>query len=156
MMLTNTKSKVLTWSLLPVVLVVVGVAAFLLARSWSAAPSAPAVNTTPTNPAIEAQWGIRITQIGVTADGGLVDFRYLVIDPDKALAMLQGEKSLPTLTAEDSRILVNSAAMMAPKHELAAGRTYFLLYRNTKGAIKRGTPVTVQIGDLQLEHVVAK
>jgi hypothetical protein len=156
MMLTTTKAKVLRLSLLPLVLIVVGVAAFLLARGWPVSSRMPAAEIMPTNPAIEAQWGIRITQIGVTADGGLVDFRYLVIDPDKALAMLQDEQALPTLTAEDSGQLVNSAALMAAKHDLAAGRTYFLLYRNTKGAIKRGTPVTVKVGDLRLEHIVAK
>jgi hypothetical protein len=155
MMLTSAKSKVLTFGLLPVVLVVVGVAAFLLARSWPATP-APIGNTTPISPAIEEQWGVRITQVGVTADGGLVDFRYIVLDPDKALAMLQDEKTLPTLVTEESGAIVNSAALMAHKHELVAGRTYFLLYRNTKGAIKSGTPVTVKIGELRLEHVVAK
>jgi hypothetical protein len=45
---------------------------------------------------------------------------------------------------------------MAAKHDLAPGRTYFLLYRNTHGAIKPGSAVTVKFGDLSLEHVVAK
>jgi hypothetical protein len=155
MMLTGTKSKVLTFSIFPLLLVIVGVAAFLFARGRPAAP-APFGSAAPLSPAIEQQWGIRVTQIGATADGGLVDFRYIVLDPDKALAMVQDVNNLPVLIAEDSGTLVNSAALMAAKHDLAPGRTYFFLYRNTHGAIKSGTPVTVKFGNLTLEHFVAK
>jgi hypothetical protein len=156
MILTSTKSKVLTFGILPVVLIIVGVTAFLLARGWPAAHPAPISSVMPFNPAIEQQWGVRVTQIGVTADGGMVDFRYVVLDPDKALAMQQDVNKLPVLVAEDSGTLVNSASLMGAKHTLNPGETYFLLYRNTKGAIKSGTPVTVKFGDLTLEHVVAK
>ena len=127
-----------------------------LARGWPAAHSAPTVNMMPISPAIEAQWGIRVTQIGVTADGGMIDFRYIVLDPDKALAMQQDVNKLPVMIAEDSGTLVNSTALMTAKHTLNPGGTYFLLYRNTKGAIKPGTSVTIKLGDLMLEHVVAK
>jgi hypothetical protein len=156
MLLTSTKSKVLTFSLLPIVLIVVGVAAFLFARGWPAAHPAPISSAMPINPQIEQQWGVRVTQIGVTADGGMVDFRYIVIDPDKALAMQQDVNKLPVLVAEDSGTLVNSTSLMGFKHTLKPGETYFLLYRNTGGAIKSGTPVTVKFGDLLLEHMVAK
>ena len=156
MMLTTTKSKVLTFSLLPIALILVGVAAFFLARGWPAAHPVPTGNVMPSNPSIEQQWGVRVTQIGVTADGGMVDFRYIVLDPDKALAMQQDVNKLPVLVAEDSSTLLNSAAAMTAKHNLNPGTTYFLLYRNTGGAIKPGTPVTVKFGDLTLEHVIAK
>src|SRR6476659_2303428 len=121
MMLTNSKSKILTFSLLPVLLVVVGVAAFLLARGWPAAHPAPTSNIMPSNPQIEQQWGVRVTQIGVTADGGMVDFRYIGIDPDEALAMQQDVNKLPVLLAEDSGTLVNSASLMGVKHTLRPG-----------------------------------
>jgi hypothetical protein len=157
MVVANSNSRIqsLKWAILPILLLAL-VGGYVAGRGGFAAPTAPVADVMPLSPAIEAQWGVRITQIGVTADGGLLDFRYLVIDPDKALAMLQDDKNLPVLTAEDSGLIVDSAALMAHKHDLAAGRTYFLLYRNAKGAIKRGTPVTIMIGDLRLEHAVAK
>jgi len=157
MIATNPKSKILNlkFSLLPVILALTLIGGFLAWRLWPAAP-APTNIPMPINPTIEDKWGVRVTQIGVTADGGLVDFRFMVIDPNKALAMLQDIKNLPVLVAEDSGTLVNSAAMMAQKHNLNPGRTYFLLYRNTQGAIKPGGAVTVKFGDLLLEHVVAK
>jgi hypothetical protein len=106
----------------------------------------------PTNPAIEERWGIRVKQIGVSADGGLVDFRFVVVDPDKALTMMTDEKNLPVLVTEDNGKLVNSAALMPSKHALTPGQTYFLLYRNAQGAIKHDSSVTVVFGDLKLEH----
>ena len=54
----------------------------------------------PRNMAIEQRWGIRVTQVGVTADGGLLDFRYLVLDADKALSMFDDEKTQPQLVTE--------------------------------------------------------
>jgi hypothetical protein len=156
MMLTSTKSKVLTFSLLPIVLIIVGVATFLLARGWPAPHPLPIANVMPINPAIEDRWGVRVSQVGVTADGGLVDFRFVVLNSDKALAMLDDLKNTPVLVVEDSGEIVNSTALMAHKHTLNPGETYFLLYRNTHGAIKSGTPVTVKFGELSLEHVIAK
>ncbi len=139
---------------LPAVFALVLVGGFGAWRLWAGASQFAARSAT--SAAIEERWGIRITQIGVIADGGLLDFRFIVVDPDKALAMLDDPKNLPALIAEDSHAVVTSAALMAHKNALNAGRTYFLLYRNTGGAIKRGTSVSVVIGDLRLEHIVAK
>jgi hypothetical protein len=50
-------------------------------------------------------------------------------------------------------MLVNSYALHGLAHNLTPGLTYFILYRNTRGAIKPGGLVTVKFGDLQLEHV---
>ena len=140
------------------------IAAVFAVRFWWVGQ--PSVESTPMpiHLAIEERWGIRVTQVGVTADGGLIDFRYIVLDPDKALNMLQDVKNLPVLVAEDSGDIVNSMALMAARHNLQLGRTYFLLYRNTKGAIKHGSKVsvvfsapTVSSGQaLRLEHVTAQ
>jgi hypothetical protein len=110
----------------------------------------------PTSPAIEAKWGVRVTQIGVTADGGMADLRFIVLDPDKAVTMMQSVNNLPVLVAEDSGTVINSSVAMAAKHDMNPGQTYFLLYRNTEGAVRHGTSVTVRFGDLELQHVIAK
>lgn len=112
-------------------------------------------DTIPTSPAIEARWGIRISHVAVTADGGLVEVRFLVLDGDKAVAMMQGQTNLPVLQVEGSGAVVNSAALMSGRHSIAPGRSSFLLYRNTGGAIRPGSLVTLVFGDLRLEHVVA-
>jgi hypothetical protein len=106
--------------------------------------------------AIEQQWGIRVTMIGVTGDGGLIDFRYQVTDADKAQAFLGNSVNYPVLVDEASGASVRSPALMANKHEIQAGRTYFLLYRNTDGAIQRGSSVSLVFGQLRVEHLIAQ
>jgi hypothetical protein len=122
-------------------------------------PAAPV----PTSPSIEERWGIRITQLGLTADGGMVDLRYQIVDPNKALPLIESENSNPqnqappvALVAEDSGDRVDSIALMPPKHDLVPGRTYFLLFHNTRNSISAGRPATVAVGDLQLEHIVVQ
>lgn len=104
--------------------------------------------------ALEAQWGIRITLVGASADGGLVDFRYIVIDPDKAMAMLDANK--PVIIAEDSKTVISNSTSSEHRQALSPGQTQILLYLNARGAIKPGTPVTVVIGDVRLEHIIAR
>lgn len=110
----------------------------------------------PISTAIEDRWGLRVSEVRVTADGGLVDFRFFVIDPDKALGMLSDLKNAPVMIAESNGALINSTALMAHKHGLRAGQTVYMLYRNTGGALKRGGFATVVFGELRLEHVPVK
>lgn len=131
-------------------LAAVALIGLMLARA-SAPPSGM-----PTSPAIEARWGVRVTQIGVTADGGLVDFRFVVLDADKALDMMLNVNNLPVLVDEDSGTTITSTVPMGDDHYLNVGQTYFLLYRNALGAIKPGSQVTVKFGNLTLKHVIAK
>jgi len=104
---------------------------------------------------IEATWGVQIKQVGVTADGGLIDLRLIIIDPDKAGPLFSLDNR-PRLYAEESGKLVDS--LMHPPHaqEFAPGQVHYLLYNNTGGAIQRGMLVSIVLGDLRLEHIVAK
>jgi hypothetical protein len=108
----------------------------------------------PANPDIEARWGIRVTQVGVIADGGLIDVRFLVLDADRALELMSDPANLPVIVDARSGLVVRSAAMMGNgHHQLPEGRTSFLLYRNTRGAIKSGSLVALRFGELRLDHV---
>jgi hypothetical protein len=104
-----------------------------------------------------AHTGIRVTLLGVTAEGGMIEFRYQVVDPDKASLLLHDEAKRPVLVAEDSGVTV---AMLSRPHshkaDLRTGGTYFFLMANTRNAIKDGTPVTIVVDDVRLEHVVAQ
>ena len=122
---------------------------------WQATRGVQLPGTPASAEVVEAQWGIRIEHIGVSADGGLIDFRFVVVDPDKAAPLLSVENR-PRLFVEDSGAMVDS--LMHPPHsnEPAPGQSHFLLYNNTGGAIRRGTSVSVLLGDLRLEGVIAK
>jgi protocatechuate 3,4-dioxygenase beta subunit len=68
--------------LLPLILVAIVVAGVLIWRAAPApAPATPAApGAVPASPAIEQRYGVRINMVGVTADGGLLDLRFTVLD----------------------------------------------------------------------------
>ncbi|HEX2911227.1 MAG TPA: hypothetical protein VH186_10495 [Chloroflexia bacterium] len=140
--------------------VILGVTlALLIGQPWKSSKTVKPLlpDKMPTSAAIEAKWGIRISQIGVTADGGLIDFRFVVLDSEKATNMMKDVNNLPVLIASDSGKTVNSAALMPTKHDLNAGQTYFLLYRNTQGAIKHDTTISVVFqDDLRLDNAIVR
>jgi len=124
--------------------VVVAIAVVVAGLVFRSRPSGSAVPTV--NPAVESVWGIRPVQIAASGDGGFVDFRFVVVDADKAVAMMQDVNKLPVLETGGSKVL-NSVVAMSTRHDLATGRTYFLLYRDDGGAVKRGTRVTIVFHD---------
>jgi len=106
--------------------------------------------------AIEDLYGIHITMLAMTAGGGVVDFRFLITDPDKANNYMHGPNSeLPVLIVE------NSGTRIDPRphtHHVnyEFGRTYYTLYRNPGGVVETGTRVTIILGDLRLSHIVVR
>ncbi len=135
------------------------VALGLLAFASRSAPARVTASLDQIDPAqvaaVESAWGIRISHVAVTGGGGLVDVRYQVVDPDKALGIHDPE-SRPILIDEASgRALdkpgIHSAHKVRP---MRAGGTYYLLYQNNGGLLKPGSRVTIRIGEVTLEHVV--
>ncbi len=106
--------------------------------------------------AFEEATGVRVTLVAVTGQGGLIDFRYQVIDPDKAVIVHDPEKP-PTLVAEATGQVIDRPWMQhGHSGELNPGVTYYLILVNPKGGLKSGDSVSVLIGDFRLEHVRVK
>lgn len=140
---------------LPAAVLFVAILAFNVWQLHSAGLPQRQANGVPISPEIEARFGVRITGLYVTAEGGLIDLRYRVIDVGKARDFGHYTENSPLLIAEESGKRVEVTIMMKHSHRIELGRIYYILYRNTANAIQPGSPVTVQIGDLRLEHVIA-
>lgn len=117
------------------------------------AQSAPQDVTVPVSPLIEERLGIRVTQVAMSADNGLIDFRYQVLDPDKAGQIMEIPEKHPVLIPEGSQVPIKYSLYMPHHEKIVAGHTYYLLYYNTGGVMKEGGYVTIVFGDLKLEHV---
>jgi len=129
-----------------------------------AAKAAPAVvvahatrteHALPAPSALEAQYGVQIVQVGLTASGGLVDLRFKVLDAAKARSLLGNPANAPVLIAGDKPPLA------PPHHALRGarfgkGQVVFILYPNLRGAIQPGTEVVVAMGDARLGPVLAQ
>ena len=113
--------------------------------------------TLVTREGMAARYGIDITMIGVTAAGGLIDFRYQVVDPDKANAVVHDLRLFPKLVVEDTGVTLALRSLPhSHRRVLELGGTYFFLLPNANNAIHARSLVTLVIGDARLEHVVAQ
>ncbi|MDJ0323684.1 hypothetical protein QMG61_07895 [Cryobacterium sp. PH31-AA6] len=127
------------------------------ARAWWPEQKADvrAGTTAVTAEGMAARYGINVNLIGVTAAGGLIEFRYQVVDPDKADRMMQDTTLLPIVVVEDSGATM---VISRPHHAVdpQLGGTYFFLFANAHNAIHAGSQVTLVMGDARLEHIVAQ
>lgn len=113
-------------------------------------------NGMPINVEMEERFGVRFTGVHVVGRSGLVDLRYRVLDVGKAKIFGHYTETSPMLIAEDNGKTVEVTIMGLHNHRVEAGRSYYILYRNTDNALRPGDRVTLQIDDLRLEHVLVQ
>ncbi|HSJ58776.1 MAG TPA: hypothetical protein VLC95_16445, partial [Anaerolineae bacterium] len=135
-------------------IVVLATGGFFGWQSYNAAHQKWVPGTMPVSDEIEAKFGVRFNFLAVTAGGGMVELRYRVLDLGKAANFGHYTETAPMIIDEDTGKIVDVTIMGLHNHRVEPGRTYYILYRNTESAIKSGRPVTIQIGNLTLEHVV--
>ncbi|CAN5672654.1 hypothetical protein BH10CHL1_BH10CHL1_40140 [soil metagenome] len=118
---------------------------------------APIATTAISTKTLEERFGIRVTLIAVTASGGIVDFRYKIVDKTKAEFLLGDAHSMPSLLVERTGItLLPPNHVMKHNTQLENGRSYFQFYANTQNAVKPGDQIAVVIGSLRLEPIIAQ
>jgi hypothetical protein len=107
------------------------------------------------NSKFEAKTGIRITRISVVADRGLVDVRFVVLDPQKANRFVgdgdhtgagKNRQSPPKLRSAKRKAIVAQLASMRSRNAFQAGQTYFLLYLNPNGKVRQGDQLDLSGG----------
>jgi hypothetical protein len=109
---------------------------------------------------IEEKWGIHILGARQSANGYIIDFRYRIIDPEKSSSLLD-RKIKPYLVdqATGARLTVPNMPKLGAlraKGKPEANREFFILFGNPGGAVKKGSQVTVVIGDLKVENLVVE
>jgi len=109
---------------------------------------------------IEETWGIEIQGIRYSAAGYMLDFRYKVMDPEKAVYLLD-RRYKPYLVDQKSgaRFIVPAPAKVGPLRQSLdtgkpiTGRTYFVMFANPGQYVKPGSMVTVVIGEFKAEDL---
>ncbi|WP_328324714.1 hypothetical protein OHA70_33985 [Kribbella sp. NBC_00382] len=107
----------------------------------------------PQSSSIEEQYGVRFSRVAVVGDGGLVTLTYVVLDSEKATRFQSDVQHPPELRSEDRDGGTKRVSVMKQGHSLRSGQTYYLVYQNTKGALRHGEEATIKLGDLSLLHV---
>lgn len=158
----RTKTSLLSIRRLPAVLGLVAAAAGLGGCSSSgpvAGASAPALATAQA-PAAAAP-GIEVLGLHQASAGYMLDFRYRVLDPDKAASLLD-PKTRPYLLdpASGARLYVPNTPKLGqlrqmPKH-VQAGERLFMFFANPGRFIHPGQQLTLVAGDLRLENLTVR
>lgn len=135
----------------------VGCAAFPAPRV-AAAPSAR-----PAAPAVEQALGIRVEGLRLSAAGSMLDFRYRVLDPEKAAPILDG-KVQPFLLDEargaklgvpDTPVL-GRIRQTSRNHKIMTDRTYFIMFANPGKALHSGDTVVLQLGSVRITDLTVQ
>ncbi len=113
------------------------------------------------NNALADRWGIEVASLHLSANGRMVDFRYRVLDPDKAT--LLGDRNVkPTLidlaTGAVLRVpsFPKTGSLRQTSTKLETGKIYFMIFSNTGMTVKSGSRVTIVIGDFRAENLVVQ
>ena len=112
------------------------------------------------NAGLEASWGVRVESIRITAAGHMVDFRYRVVDPDKAAtltkrgreAFIMDEATSTKLPVPVTKVGQLRGTGTKPKRD----RVYTVMFNTGGGLIQQGSAVTVVIGDFKAEHLIVE
>lgn len=109
---------------------------------------------------VASKWGVSPVSIRLTGAGHFVDFRYVVEDPEKAKPVLARGKQVSLTERSSGRVLGVAMTKLGPLKGSTTspvkGKTYSILFSNTEGIIKKGSEVTVLIGDLKIESLTVE
>jgi len=106
--------------------------------------------------AFEEATGVHIVRVVLTAGGGMIDLRYQVIDPDKALIIHEGENPPAIMDEATGKIFDTPWMNHSHSGEYQAGVTYYAVLMNSGGVLTKGSKVTVILGGVRLEHTVVQ
>jgi hypothetical protein len=106
------------------------------------------------------KWGVNVLAIRESAGGYMLDFRYRVIDPDKA-APLFDRKIKPYLIdqATGAKCMVPESPKIGALRQTRkpiVDRNYFIIFANPGKMIKKGNKVTVVIGEFKAESLIVQ
>lgn len=111
--------------------------------------------------ALREQWGIEISSLRMSAAGQMLDFRYKVIDAEKAAPLVKPEWK-PYLLDEASgqRLPVPSMPKLGSLRQTAVklrpGAIYYILFSNRAQVVNSGSKVTVVVGDCRIENLTVQ
>ena len=120
------------------------------------------VNLTPEEAKeLADNWGVELLGMRLTAAGMMLDFRFRVLDADKALPLFD-QRIKPHIVAERSKIklpvpMAAKVGAFRPTNRgknIKADKTYYMIFGNPDRHVKAGEKVTVVIGDFKVEHLM--
>jgi hypothetical protein len=115
--------------------------------------------TAPAQPlSLQGQWGVEPVAIRLAAADHFLDFRFKIIDPDKAALLMQRNTLAYVIDEASGKVLPVPITKLGPLRANAikpkAEKHYTILFSNSGKYVKPGSRVTVVIGAFKAEHLI--
>jgi hypothetical protein len=106
---------------------------------------------------ISRRWGIRIECVRLASSGYMLEFRYRILDANKAQPLFS-PRFRPILKDDGSgfaSVVPNppTTGSLRSTRDAKAGRTYFMFFANPSRFVTAGKTVTVTIGDFVVSGI---
>lgn len=131
----------------------------LLAFCASAVADGPARHPRE-NTFLKRQWGIEIVHVRQAAAGYMLEFRYKVLDAERAQALFE-RQTKPVLTHLESgaMLIVPTPAKtgaLRNSNPPASGNVYWMFFANPGKLVEPGDQVSIEIGEFRVERLVVQ
>ena len=112
------------------------------------------------NTFMKREWGIEILYVRQTAAGYMLEFRYKVVDAEKAKPLFE-RQTKPILTHAESgaQLIVPTPAKtgaLRNSNPPLDDHTYWMFFANPGKLVEPGQHVNIQIGDFLVEKLVVQ
>ncbi len=155
----TTPGRVLSgWRTWPLALLIVSGAVF---SAWSAPVAAEEPESHPRkNTFMKREWGIEILYVRQTAAGYMLEFRYKVLDAEKAKSLFERQnKPMLTHAETGAQLIVPTPAKtgaLRNSNPPKDGLTYWMFFANPGKLVEPGEHVNIQIGEFLAENLVVQ
>ena len=106
------------------------------------------------------QWGVQLLSLQLSAAGYMMDFRFRVLDAEKALPLFDHRiKPYVVVERSNARLPVPMAAKIGSFRttnrggNIKADRNYYMLFANPDRHVKAGDKVSMAIGDFKVDRL---
>jgi hypothetical protein len=105
-------------------------------------------------------WGIEIIGVKLVSSGAILEFRYRVVDADKAMPLFE-KASKPYLRDELSGAMLAVPALekvgeLRQTAKPQAGRIYYMVFGNPSKIVKPGNRVSVVVGRVRVDGLIVQ
>ena len=130
--------------------------------SWAISPEVQTEEPTAVKDrrSMEEKYGIQIKGVRLTAADHMLDFRYRIIDSEKASIFVNRQIKPYLIDQATGTKLPVPRTRLGPMRQTAvkpaADRDYIILFGNPNKLVKQGSLVTVVIGEFKAENLVVE
>ena len=144
-----------------IVILLIMLAAYVVSGCASVDQTKKQDDVSAKTPTMEDKWGIQVVGMRPTAQGHMLNFRYKIIDPEKASPLVSPKAKPYVIDQKTGKTLAvpslpKVGALRQRGTKAYPDRIYFIIFGNPGKFIKSGDKVSVVIGDFKAEDIVVE